>query len=156
MLYLRNIDNLRKKAEYAPYFQLFYELVCIWLSDSLEININLIQFTSAVEKYQITRKNMYNFDKKGFMIGVGIIAIQVITLEEMRSGKIIEASQDRNREWVSLLPAVCAVALKIPPVLIYQEESWDLQDSRVEDVGDDTVYFVAIPTRWSNNGIKRQ
>ena len=28
-LYLRNIDNLRKKAEYAPYFQLFYELVCI-------------------------------------------------------------------------------------------------------------------------------
>ena len=28
-LYLRNIDNLRKKAEYAPYFRLFYELVCI-------------------------------------------------------------------------------------------------------------------------------
>ena len=28
-LYLRNIDNLRKKAEYAPYFRLFYDLVCI-------------------------------------------------------------------------------------------------------------------------------
>ena len=28
-LYLRNIDNLRKKAEFAPYFQLFYKLVCI-------------------------------------------------------------------------------------------------------------------------------
>ena len=27
-LYLRNIDNLRKKAEYAPYFRLFYDLVC--------------------------------------------------------------------------------------------------------------------------------
>ena len=27
-MYLRNIDSLRKKSEYAPYFRLFYELVC--------------------------------------------------------------------------------------------------------------------------------
>ena len=26
-MYMRNIDNLRRKAEYAPMFQLFYELV---------------------------------------------------------------------------------------------------------------------------------
>ncbi len=26
--YLRNIDSLRKKSEYAPYFRLFYKLVC--------------------------------------------------------------------------------------------------------------------------------
>lgn len=91
-LYLCNIDNLRKKTEYAPYFQLFYELVCISLSDNFEININLIQFTSVLEKYQIIRKNIYNFNKKGFMIGIDNIAAQVITLEEMKSGKIIGAS----------------------------------------------------------------
>ena len=27
-MYLRNIDSLRKKSEYAPYFRLFYDLVC--------------------------------------------------------------------------------------------------------------------------------
>ncbi len=42
ILYLRNIDNLEKKAEYSPYFQLFYKLLCISLSDSFEMNINLI------------------------------------------------------------------------------------------------------------------
>ena len=28
----------------------------------------------TVEKYRITRKNIYNFDKKRFMIGVRIIS----------------------------------------------------------------------------------
>ena len=51
MLYLRNTDNLQKKVEYASYFPLFYELVYIWLSDSFEIDINLIQFILALEKY---------------------------------------------------------------------------------------------------------
>ena len=32
------------------------------------------------------------------MIGVSITAAQIMTLEEMRSVKIIGASQDRNRE----------------------------------------------------------
>ena len=32
---------------------------------------------------------MYNFYDKGCMIGVGITAVRVITLEEMRSGEII-------------------------------------------------------------------
>ena len=38
---------------------------------------------------------MYNFDEKGF-IGVGITAVRGMTLEEMRSGKIIGASQIGN------------------------------------------------------------
>ncbi len=29
------------------------------------------------------------------------------------------ASQDKNRKWVSLLAAVCEVAMKMPSVLIY-------------------------------------
>lgn len=27
-MYLQNIDSLQKKLEYAPYFRLFYNLVC--------------------------------------------------------------------------------------------------------------------------------
>ncbi len=62
---------------------------------------------------------MYNFDEKGFMIEVGITPARVMTLEEMKSGEIIGASQDGNREWVSLLTAVCAVGMRIQPVFIY-------------------------------------
>ena len=47
-------------------------MVYIYLSNSFEINDNLIQFTSAVEKYQIPRENIKNFDEKQFMIEVGI------------------------------------------------------------------------------------
>lgn len=52
----------------------------------------------AVEKYRITGENIYNFDEKVFMIGVGITSARVMSLEEMRSGEIIGASQDGNRE----------------------------------------------------------
>ena len=90
------------------------------------------------------------------MIGVGVISARVMSLEEMRSGEIIGASQDRNREWVSLLAAICAVAMKIPPCLIYQGESEDLRDTWVENTSDNTVYFTATPTGWSNNDIGRQ
>ena len=53
------------------------------------------------------------------MIGVGVTSTRVMSLEEMRSGEIIGANQDGNREWVSLLAATCAVVMKIPPCLIY-------------------------------------
>lgn len=90
------------------------------------------------------------------MIGVGFTSERVMTLEKMGNRKIIKASQDRIREWVSLLAAVCAVKIKIPPVFIYQEESGDLKDSLIKDISDDTVYFAVTTTDWSNNSIERQ
>lgn len=80
------------------------------------------------------------------MIRVGITCPQVMTLEEMRSGKIIKVSQDRNRELVLLLGAICAIAIKIPPVFIYQGELGDLKASWVENIGDDTIYFAVTLT----------
>ncbi len=52
------------------------------------------------------------------MIGVSIIAARVMTYEELKSGKIVGLSHDGNREWVSLLAAICAVAATVPPTLI--------------------------------------
>lgn len=49
-----------------------------------------------MEKYKIIGKNIYNFDKKGFIIGVGIIVTWVIIHEELKIGEIIESSQDSN------------------------------------------------------------
>ena len=99
---------------------------------------------------------MYNFDEKGFIIGVGQAVKRIMTREELRSGEIIGASQDGNGEWVSLLAAICAVANVIPPALVYQGESGDLRDSWIEDLGEEKVHFAATPTGWSCNNIGQQ
>ena len=91
-LYLCNIDNLQKEAEYAPYFRLFYDLVCIQLSVISKIIANFIKFILAVEKYKIIGGNIYNFDKKNFMIGFGVTLARVISLEEIKSGDLIKIS----------------------------------------------------------------
>ncbi len=75
----------------------------------------------------------------GFMIGVGITSARVMTHEELESGEIIGASQDCNREWVSLLAAICAVATTVPPALIYQGELGNLRSTWADDIGQDTV-----------------
>lgn len=54
-----------------------------------EKKANLYQFIQLIEKYKITGKNIYNFDKRGFMIDMGIIAAWVITYKELKSSEII-------------------------------------------------------------------
>ncbi len=89
------------------------------------------------------------------MIGVRITSAQVMTHEELASGEIIGASHNDSREWISLLAVICAILATIPSALIYQGELGDLRSTWVDDIGQDTVYFAAIPTRWSNNKIGR-
>ena len=55
-------------------------------------------------------ENIYNFDEKRFMIGVGITLLWVMTHEELNSDEIIGVSQDGNREWISLLVTICMIA----------------------------------------------
>lgn len=46
----------------------------------------------VVENYKIIDKSIYNFDKKEFMIEIGIIFIQIISLKKIRSKEIIWVS----------------------------------------------------------------
>lgn len=46
-----------------------------------------------------------------------------------------------------LLAAICIIAIKILSILIYQEESKNLQDSWVENIGNNIIYFAAIPIK---------
>lgn len=45
-----------------------------------------------MKKYLITAENIYNFDEKRFIIGVGQAVKRIITREELRSSEIIGAS----------------------------------------------------------------
>ena len=106
---------------------------------------------AGIEKYHITAENIYNWDKKGFLIGIANVVKQIILKQALKSGRIHFAQQDGSREFISLLAYICADGTHLPPALIYKGELHNLQDSWVEDLGDDTAYFAASDNGWSYN-----
>jgi hypothetical protein len=79
-----------------------------------------------MEKYNITAENMYNWDKKGFLIGLANKLKRVMTKKMYNSGKIKGAKQDGLREFISLLTSIYADGTKILLALIYKGTSGDL------------------------------
>lgn len=53
---------------------------------------------ATMEKYRITAENMYNFDEKRFMIGLGQAVKRIMTREELRRGKILGVSKDGSNQ----------------------------------------------------------
>ena len=80
------------------------------------------------------------------MIGVKQAVKCLMIREELRSSKIIRASQDGNREWVSLLAGICARRNVIPPAFIYQRKFENLKDSWIEDLGEEKVHSAVTST----------
>jgi hypothetical protein len=100
---------------------------------------------------------MYNWDEKGFIIGLTNRTQRIMSLEAFRSSRIQFALTDGNREFVTLLACICADGTKIPVGLIYKGESHDLQDTWVEEVDDsDEVYFAASENGWTCNSLGLQ
>jgi hypothetical protein len=79
-----------------------------------------------MEDYNITAENMYNWDEKGFLLGLAQKLMRIMTKKMYDSGKIKGAAQDGSREFISLLASICADGTKIPPALIYKGKSGDL------------------------------
>ena len=103
---------------------------------------------AGIEKYNITADNVYNWDEKGFLIGMASAVKQIMTLEALESGRITHASQDGSREFISLLACICANGTALPPALIYRGDSKTLQDTWLEDWSVDQQAFFAV----SSNG----
>jgi hypothetical protein len=104
----------------------------------------------TVEKYNITAENLYNWDEKGFLLGLARTLKRIMTLNAYKKGLIMGASHDGSREFLSLLACICADGTKLPPLLIYQGDSHDLQDSWVQDFNEgDQAYFATTANGWS-------
>src|SRR5689334_20229146 len=114
-----------------------------------------IQLLTAIEKYYITADNIFNFDKKGFLIGFGNTLKRIITKEAYDSGRVTKSRQDGNREFITLLDCISAIRKSIPPVLIYAGKSGDLQTTWMEEVNKESgVYFDVSTNGWSNDEIR--
>ena len=75
------------------------------------------------------------------MIGYLKVLKRIMSQEAYKSGQVQQAVQDGNREFISLLACVSAIGRRIPATLLYKGESYDLQDTWVEDLGDSDDFF---------------
>src|SRR6266536_2230863 len=105
----------------------------------------------VIEKYRITAKNIYNFDKKGFLIGYGQSLKRIMTRAALASGRITKAKQDRSREFISILACISAISRWIPPLLIYKGESGDLMSTWVDEVTTDSKAHFTLSSHGCCN-----
>jgi hypothetical protein len=82
--------------------------------------------SEKIEKHYITANNLYNFDEKGFLIGLGQTLKRIITLAALKSGRVMKLKQDSSREFISILVYVSAIGKAILSFLLYCGESGDL------------------------------
>jgi hypothetical protein len=61
---------------------------------------------------------------------------RIVSKEALKRGKLLGATQDGSREFITLLACISAAGKRLPPLLIYKGESHDLQDTWVEDFGE--------------------
>ena len=116
--------------------------------------MTFLQFIAGIKKYNITAENLYNWDKKGFLIGHASITQRIMSLEALRSGRIQYASEDGSREFISLLACISADGTALPPALIYKGDSLSLQDTWLEDwVSAHKAHFAISPNGWSCNAL---
>ncbi len=137
-IYLKTIDHKRKIADNSRYFQDFFD-----------------RLKEKIEKFDINVKNIYNVDEKGFLIGFSRTKKRVVSLEALKSKRVAGASHDGNREFITLIASICADGSTLPPALIYQGESHDLQDTWLDDFDTSAhrAFFACSKNRWSDDAI---
>ena len=66
---------------------------------------------------------------------------------------MLGASQDGSREFITFIASISAAPAYIPPALIYQGQSNDLQDTWLDDFDDskDLAFFASSEKGWSND-----
>lgn len=69
--------------------------------------------------------------------------------------KILGSNQDGSRESISLLDCICADGTALPPALIYQGKSGDLQDTWLEDFdsSSEEAHFAVSEKGWTNESL---
>jgi hypothetical protein len=101
---------------------------------------------------------MYNFDEKGFLIGLSRSTKGIVDIKALKSKRVLGASQDGSREFITLIASICADGSHLPPALIYQGTSHDLQDTWLEDFdhSQHLACFASSEKGWSDDRLGLQ
>jgi hypothetical protein len=130
------LDRLRQQADslikYESYFDLLY---------------------NKMKEHGVEPQFTYNTDEKGFMVRVEGRLKRVFSKQVWEKGGRKALVQDGNREWITVLPTICADGTTLPTGIIYQAENGNIRDTWVNDltINEDQLFVVSSPTGWSNN-----
>ncbi|HEV7738334.1 MAG TPA: transposase [Chlamydiales bacterium] len=139
--YLNPIDFARQKADSLREYTLWF--------DGLQ---------KKIAEYSVLPENQYNMDEKGFLIGMLGKARRVYTKSVADKKKLLGNVQDGSREWITIIPTICADGTSLPPALIYQALTGNIQDTWLQDF-DSTkhaAFFASSPSGWTNDELGYQ
>ena len=110
------------------------------------------QIDEKIRHHNIEAKNIYNMDKKGFLISKLNKARRVFSLEPYKADRLAGAGQPGSREWIILLATIYQDLTFLPPSLIYKSEAGNIQDTWTTEFNPEEYecFFTASPTGWIN------
>ena len=100
--YLNIIDSKQKKADSALYYSMYFKLL-----------------SRKLKEYNLQLQNIYNIDKKGFLISFLKKIKRVFNKQAFNTKRVCYVAQDRNREQITILGAICADRTALLLGLIY-------------------------------------
>ncbi len=92
-------------------------------------------------------------NEKDFLLELLQKTRRVFSLKHLDSDKLLSAGQDGNREWITLIATICMNMTHIPPSIIYQTISGNIQDSWLTeyDPKEQSCFFASSATGWTND-----
>jgi hypothetical protein len=134
--YTQGMDNCRKRADSAFKYSLYFDLL-----------------EHKIKQYNVQQQLIYNMDEKGFLIGILSKQKRIFSKARYELGGLRQAIQDGNREWITSIACICADGSWLPPGLIYQATSGNIQDTWLQDF-DPIIHkalFASSPSGWTND-----
>ncbi|KAF6528230.1 hypothetical protein HZS61_008880 [Fusarium oxysporum f. sp. conglutinans] len=134
-------DIARRRADNASRYRAYFDLI-----------------REKIDKYDILPQNTYNMDEKGFLLGVINRTKRVFDVNAKRQGKLLGASQDGNRSWITFLACICQDMTSLPPFLIYQGKPGQVQDTWLTDFDPEhqSAFFSTSETGWTSHELGKE
>jgi hypothetical protein len=82
-----------------------------------------------MKEYRIEKRLTFNMDEKGSMIGVQSKSKRVFSKVVWVKDGARAPIQDGSREWITIIPTICADGTTLFTSIIYPSEGYELYDS---------------------------
>jgi hypothetical protein len=129
------LDRQRHQADSIPKYTSYFDLL-----------------HGKIVEHRVQRRFTYNMDEKGFMLGVEGRSKRIFSKSVWEKGGGRAAIQDGNREWITILPTICADGTSLPTGVIFQAKDSNIRDTWVNDLraNEDTLFVTSSPSGWTN------
>ena len=91
------------------------EKACAKALNQFAVNEFFDMLTEVIKEYGILPGNLYNMDKKGIQLGIGVRITAMIDQDQ----KTVYSIEDNNRELVTVIETICADGSILHPSVIF-------------------------------------